>query len=474
MDLLASEASHRRLEAYIDDLSSVIGHADRVVPLRDYCTGLLLPGERKSVEPMAALTDPEHTAPKHRSLLHFVANAPWSDEAVLTKVRQTALPKIEALGAIEAAIIDDAGFPKKGKHSVGVARQYCGQLGKQDNCQAVVSLSIANHHASLVLGLDPRIAHRLYLPEVWANDEPRRKKAKVPKDIVFKTKPQIALDQLKAAHAAGVPLGTVLADTAYGNDSQFREGVTALGRPYAVGVQSNMLLWKADAVLPLRRPDGKPPSRPQQRPYQVSAKELALNQPAEAWQMITWREDGEAFTSRFARLRVRPVTRAEQPDEEWLLIEWPEEEAEPTKYWLSTLPADISFEGLVDATKLRWRIERDYQDLKQEVGLGHYEGRGWRGLHHHITLCIAAYGFLIAERAIFPPSGSRSQGRPAAAIVSTGHRPRSTAATNRAARSELHCYTPTAAYCRSGQTASAMPLLRQGTGAGRAAELVTQ
>ena len=199
MDLLESHASRLRFEAYIEELVSVIGHADRVVPLHDYCTGLLLPGERKSVEPMAALTAPARTAPKHQSLLHFVANAPWSDDAVLAKIRETVLPGI---GAIEASIIDDTGFPKKGKHSVGVARQYCGQLGKQDNCQTVVSLSVANRHASLP------IAHRLYLPEVWANDPERRKKAKVPDDVVFKTKPQIALEQLKTEHAAGVPLGT--------------------------------------------------------------------------------------------------------------------------------------------------------------------------------------------------------------------------------------------------------------------------
>ena len=269
-----------------------------------------------------------------------------------------------------------------------------------------MSLSVANHHASLP------IAHRLYLPETWADDVPRRNKAKVPMDVVFKTKPQIALDQLKAAHAAGIPLGTVLADVAYGNDSKFRDGVTRLGQLYVVGVQSNMLLWKAAAVLPLHGPGGRKPSRPQLRAQQVSAKELALDQPADAWQMITWREDGEAFTSRFVRLRVRPVTQAEQPAEEWLLIEWPEDEAEPTKYWLSTLPADISFEALVDRAKLRWRIERDYQDLKQELGLDHYEGRGWRGFHHHIPLCIAAYGFLVAERAIFPPQDAATKEDP--------------------------------------------------------------
>jgi SRSO17 transposase len=454
MDLLESNTSRLNFEAYINELVGVIGHADRAEPLHDYCTGLLLPGERKSVEPMAALTAPARTAPKHQSLLHFVANAPWSDEAVLAKIRQMVLPKIEALGPIEAVIVDDTGFPKKGKHSVGVARQYCGQLGKQDNCQAVVSLSLANHHASLP------IAHRLYLPETWADDAERRKKAKVPEDVVFKTKPKIALDQLRAAKTAGLPLGMVLADAGYGNDSQFRDGVTQMGFQYAVGIQSNALMWKADAILPVAGPDEPKPSRPQLREQQISAKELALSESAEAWHMITWREHGEAFTSRFARWRVRPVTRAEQPAEEWLTIEWPAGEAEPAKYWLSTLPDDISFEDLVDRTKLRWRIERDYQDLKQEVGLGHYEGRGWRGLHHHITLCIAAYGFLIAERAIFPPSGASNQGRPATAFVPAGHRSDGATAASRAAYTEFHRHAQTATYRRAGRTSAAMPLLR--------------
>jgi SRSO17 transposase len=468
MDLLESNASRLKFEAYIDELVSIIGHADRVVPLHDYCTGLLLPGERKSVEPMAALVSPARTAPKHQSLLHFVAIAPWSDEAVLTKVRQMVLPTIETLGAIEASIIDDTGFPKKGKHSVGVARQYCGQLGKQDNCQAVVSLSVANHHASLP------IAHRLYLPETWANDPERRKKAKVPADIVFKTKHRIALDQLRTARDAGVPLGTVLADSGYGYDSQFRDGVTELGLRYVVGIQSNVLMWKANACLPVQGPDGQKPSRTQVRAQQLSAKEIALGQPTEAWQNVTWREDGEAFTSRFVRLRVRPVTRIEQPAEEWLMIEWPEDEAEPTKYWLSTLSADIGFEALVDHAKLRWRIERDYQELKQEVGLGHYEGRGWRGLHHHITLCIAAYGFLIAERATFPPSGPQHQGGPEAVIVPAGRRSEGAAAAARAAHSELHCHTQKATYRRAGRTSTAVPMLRHWAGDGRASEFMTQ
>lgn len=444
MDLLASESSRLRFETYIKDLASVIGHADRVTPLHDYCTGLLLPGDRKSVEPMAALTAPARTAPKHQSLLHFVAQAPWSDQAVLTKVRQTALPGIEAHGPIEAWIIDDTGFPKKGRHSVGVARQYCGQPGKRDNCQAVVSLSVANHHGSLP------VAHRLYLPEPWINDMDRRTKAGIPLDTVFKTKPEIALDLIRATQAAGIPCGTVLADAGYGNDSKFRDGLTALGLPYVVGIQTNLLLWKADGVLPPRGRRGGKPSHEALREQQVSVKELALDLPTDAWQTITWRVMDDPLTSRFARLRVRPAVRAEMADEEWLMIEWPEGEPEPTKYWLSTLPADMGFETMVDRAKLRWRIERDYLDLKQELGLGHYEGRGWRGLHHHITLCIAAYGFLIAERAAFPPSGPGDKGRPTTIIVPPGHRPRGSAIAAGTTSAKLHHDTQTPAYRRFG------------------------
>ena len=468
MDLLASESSRLRFEAYVGELASVIGHAGRAVPLHDYCTGLLLPGERKSVEPMAALTAPARTAAKHQSLLHFVARSPWSDQAVLTKVRQIALPGIDAHGPIEAWIIDDTGFPKKGRHSVGVARQYCGQLGKQDNCQAVVSLSVANHHGSLPAG------HRLYLPESWANDRERRAKAGVPPDIVFKTKPEIALNLIRDAQAAGIAPGTVLADAGYGNDSKFRDGVTALGLRYVVGIQTNLLLWKADGVPPPRGRRGGKPSHAARREQQVSAKELALGLPAGAWQTITWRVMDDPITSRFARLRVRPAVRAEQPDEEWLPIEWPEDELEPTKYWLSTMPADTGFAPMADGAKPRWRIERDYQDLKQELGLGHYEGRGWRGLHHHITLCVAAYGFSIAERAAFPPSGPRGQGRSKTVVVSTGRRSRGPTIAAGAASAKLNRDTQAPAYRRAGRASAAVPLLRHRADGERSAEFTTQ
>jgi SRSO17 transposase len=454
MDMTASDASRERFEAYITAIVSVLGHADREEPLHDYCTGLLLPLERKSVEPLAAHTAPGRTGAKHQSLLHFVGNAGWSDEAVLSKVREIVLPRIEAHGAIEATIVDDTAFPKKGRHSVGVARQYCGPLGKQDNCQSVVSLSLANHHASLP------IAHQLYLPEAWANDTQRRKTARVPANIRYQTKPDIALQQLQAAQAAGLDLGTVLTDPGYGYDSQFRQGVTDLGRPDVAGVQSNMLIWRADAVLPLQGTDGRKASRPQRRAKQVSAQALALGLRKKAWRMITWREDSEALTSRFARLRIRPVTEAEPPAEEWLLIEWPQDAAEPTKYWLSTLPEAISFETLVDQAKLRWRIERDYQELKQELGLGHYEGRGWRGLHHHVTLCIAAYGFLVAERALFSPARGPGSARSETSTLPAGRRSNRAAATLRATRAKLHHHTAPKACRGAGSSSATLPMLQ--------------
>src|SRR5262249_50430839 len=275
-----------------------MGHADRTGPLRDYCTGLILPGERKSVEPMAARTAPARTAAQHQSLLHFVGGASWSDAAVLDKVREMVLPAIEQDGPIEAWIIDDTSFPKQGKHSVGVHHQYCGQLGKQANCQVTVSLSIANHSASLP------VAYRLYLPETWAKDRARRKKAGVPQEIKFKTKPEIALEQIRWACEAGLPRGVALMDTAYGNDSRLRAGMTALGVVYAVGILPNALLWQS-GTGPRRK--GKPLNNTGRRdePDLVSAKEVALGLSKQAWRTIRWREgSAERLSSRFARVRV--------------------------------------------------------------------------------------------------------------------------------------------------------------------------
>src|SRR5271163_2355399 len=207
-----TDDSESRFAGYVEGLASVIGHKDREGPLRDYCTGLLMPCERKSVEPMAAITAPHRTAAQHQSLLHFIGEGKWSDEKVLAKVREMVVPQMQRHGAIEAWIIDDTGFPKQGQHSVGVARQYFGQLGKQDNCQVAVSLSLANHHASLP------VAYQLYLPQDWADDRERRRKARVPEEVEFKTKPQVALEQLRWAHQAGLPRGVALLDAGYANN----------------------------------------------------------------------------------------------------------------------------------------------------------------------------------------------------------------------------------------------------------------
>ena len=437
--------SEARFSAYVEGLSTALGHRDREGPFRAYCTGLLGTEGRKSVEPLAAATAPSRVSGQHQSLLHFVGQSEWSDAAVLAAVRAYVLPAIERGGPIEAWIIDDTTFPKQGRHSVGVARQYCGQLGKRANCQAAVTLSLANHHASLPVG------YRLYLPKEWAEDEPRRKQAGVPDNVVFETKAAIALGLLEQALAQGLPRGVVLTDAGYGSDTAFREAVTALGLPYIMGVGPTTSVWPPDVrplaqtkprrgppLLRLRRDDERKP---------VSVKELALNLPEHAWQVVEWREgSNDVLKGRFARLRVhaahRDNLRSALRPEEWRIIEWPESEAEPTKSWLSTLPPDIAFDPLVDAIKLRWRIERDYQELKQEVGLGHYEGRGWRGFHHHAALCIAAYGFLIAERQTIPPSGHTRAGRLQKSAVSRRPRPRQSAPAARTPRPKLHRHAP--------------------------------
>jgi SRSO17 transposase len=392
----------------MDGLAKAAGHADRSIPLKNYCTGLLLPGERKSVEPIAARLAPENVGRMHQSLHHVVADAPWGDEEVLRQVRESVLPAMQKHGKVVCWIVDDTGFPKKGSHSVGVARQYCGQVGKQDNCRVAVSLSLATWSSSLP------VAYRLYLPEVWAHDQKRRKQSGIPKQVGFQTKPQIALDQIRHAVEEDIPRGVVVADAGYGNDGQFRSGITAIGLKYAVGVQSSITVWKP-GTEPLpprpRKPTGRPPRllRRDEDHQPISAKELALSLAAELWTTVSWRPGTrQKLRSRFAAVRVRPAHRdywqAEPHPEEWLLMEWPKGEAEPSKYWLSTLPATTKLRDLVATAKQRWIIERDYQELKHELGLGHYEGRGWRGFHHHATLCIAAYGFLVAERNRFSPS----------------------------------------------------------------------
>ena len=359
--------------------------------------------------------------------------------------------------------MDDTGLPKKGKHSVSVARQYCGQLGKQDNCQVAVSLSLASETASLP------IAYRLYLPKTWARDAGRRHKAGVPEEVVFKTKPEIALAQITAAREAGVAPGAVLADAGYGNDTGCRDAVSALGLKYAMGMLGSTSLWPPGQEPLAPKPKdgrGRPGTRLRRdeahRP--LSAKELAMSLKPPAWQTLTWRDGTNApLSGRFAAVRVRPAHRdhtlSKPRPREWLLIEWPQGEDEPTKYWLSTLPANTRRAALVDMARMRWRVERDYQELNQEVGLGHYEGRRF---HHHATLCIAAYGFLISQRETIPSSGPRSSTTRKAFSFPEGYRPRGAADPARASRHQLNRNGETSHHRPIGPNTPALPMLRKG------------
>jgi SRSO17 transposase len=455
--------SEARFAAYVEQLSVCLRHADRVAPFRSYCTGLLLPGARKSVEPMAARLRPERTSAEHQSLLHFVGQSSWDEKALLRAVRAAVLPVMTARQPIEAWIVDDTGFPKKGRHSVGVARQYCGQLGKQDNCQVAVSLSLATAGASLPIGW------QLYLPEAWAEDGARRKRAKVPEAIGFQTKPEIALGQITSALAEGLAPGVVLADAGYGSSSAFRDGLGELGLDFIVGVSGTATVWPQGMTpaVPRGSGRGRRPKRLRRGGDDAPVEQVAAlvtSLPAEAWQAVSWREGtAEALASRFVALRVRPAQgdhrRSAPRPEHWLLAEWPHDEAGPTKFWFSNLPTDIPVDRLVYLAKLRWLIERDYLELKQELGLGHYEGRGWPGFHHHGALCIAAYGFLAAEKAAIPPSAKETARLVQAPELPAGYRPRGSPPSNRATRVPLDRNTATTDRTRPGAIPTPMPML---------------
>jgi SRSO17 transposase len=390
-----------RFDRYTEGVVQALGHADRGTPARWYLRGLMLPGGRKSVEPMAARVQPQDVPSAHQSMHHLVADSDWSDAGVLAAVARAVVPVLTASGPGPCYwVIDDTGHRKYGRHSVGVARQYCGHLGKVDNCQVAVSLSLATEDGSVPL------SYQLYLPEEWATDPARRRRAGVPPEIRFASKGALARTQIEAALAADIPRGTVLMDAAYGDDAALRDWLSAHGLRYAVGIRPATAVW-CETHPPAPAPAPGPPGRGRPRTRVVrddthrpiSVRALAESLPRRGYRMLTWREGTNTpLRSRFARVRVRAAHADHPRAAEWLLIEWPMGDAEPTRYFLSTLPAEISFKALVATVKMRWRIERDYCELKQEVGLGHYEGRNWRGFHHHASLCIAAYGFLMLER----------------------------------------------------------------------------
>ena len=452
----------QEFDRYLAHLGDGLGHADRQAGLRGYCTGLMAPLKRKSVEPMAAHQAPQTTRARHQSLHHFVAESAWSDEEMLLRVAQWVVPKMDFSDG-GWWIVDDTGFPKQGRHSVGVARQYCGMLGKQDNCQVAVSVSLAFQAGSLP------VAWRLYLPQQWMDDRARCDKAGVPQAVQFATKAQIALAQIERLMAQGAPRHCVLADAGYGVDTAFRERLSELGLPYVVGVTGSVTVWPAGhAPLPPAPYSGKGvrPTRQRlghdvhERPRSV--KELAHALAPSHWHSIEWRE-GSNFTlrSRFARVRVRAAhreyLRTEQRPQQWLLIEWPEGHKEPMKYWLSTLAQDVPLQRKVYEAKMRWRIERDYQDLKQE--LGHFEGRGWRGFHHNASLSIAAYGFLMAWRLRHDQdAGKKNAARSEEPALPTHYKPRGSPS-HAAPRPIVH-HDFAAAYRSSlGSNAAAMSVL---------------
>jgi SRSO17 transposase len=408
-----------QFEDYCGALVAVLGHADRHQPAKLYLKGLVLPGERKSVEPMAARVCPENVRSAHQSMNHLVASADWDDHAMLGVVAKQVAPELVKKDDRCWWIVDDTSHAKKGQHSVGVARQYSGRLGKTDNCQIAVSLSLANSCGSVPLD------YRLYLPKEWTDDPGRCRKAGVPEGLEFRTKGQIAREEIERALADNIPRGIVLADAGYGAESDFRDWLQTQTLDYVLGVRETATVWwgKHQPAQPPLRSTGRPRTRVQRdaRHQPISVMELARALAPKMWRNITWRQGScKPLSSRFARVRVRAANQNLPRQEEWLLIEWPPGEAEPVHYWLSTLPQQISFKQLVNNAMGRWMIERDYEELKSELGLSHYEGRNWRGFHHHATLCIAAYGFLMLQRLCGKKNGAVFKEPP----VPEGFRPR--------------------------------------------------
>jgi SRSO17 transposase len=399
----------RELTTYVDELLDGMGRKERVRAMGWYITGLLLDGDRKSIEPMAArlVDDADEIQAMRQRLQEAVTVSDWSDAEIWKRL---ALKVDRELPDIEALVIDDTGFAKKGSHSVGVSRQYSGTLGRIDNCQVAVSVHLASERRSACAGM------QLYLPESWADDAARRAKAGVPEAISFKPKWQISLDLLDNAKQWGVRNHVVLADAGYGEVTEFRESLVQRGHSYVVGVPGAVAVW-APGTGPLA-PSEQPPARfrPRTR-YQTgdqkprSVLELAKSIGQQKCRSISWREGSRRLQrSRFGAVRVRTAHRHVHGDppgmEQWLLYEWPAGALEPTKFYFSTLDTSTPLKRLVYFAKLRWRVERDYQELKQEIGLDHFEGRGWKGFHHHATLCAVAHGFLALRRALFPPEAS--------------------------------------------------------------------
>jgi SRSO17 transposase len=397
MTNLMNAAAQQRLSEYFDCIGALLGRKGRRESFALYAEGVLGDGERKSIEPIAAraCADPARADAEHQRLLHFALDAPWSDDAVRREAARYALKAMTAHEPVDSWIIDDTGFLKQGRHSVGVQRQYTGSAGKTTNCQIGVSLTVTTRTEQLPIDF------ALYLPEVWTKDRARRSEARIPDDVQFATKPELALRLLERAVDNGIQPGLVLADQAYGTSREFRSGVREMGLHYAVAVDNRTVVMVFDKL-------GR------RREEIISVLDLALRIDTQGgFRRCTWRQGTKQdLSARFALRRVVPAydeaRGVEKRESVWLLIEWRDGEVEPANCFLCSLPGRLTKKQLVRRVMQRWRIERTYQDLKDELGLDHYEGRRFPGWHHHVSVVLCCYAFVIAERVRhFPPSARR-------------------------------------------------------------------
>lgn len=389
---LSTRIPQRTLTSYFDEIGALLGRKERRANFALYATGLLSSLERKSVEPIAALTagdDPKAAAKQYDHLLNFTANSPWSDDAVRSHAAHYALAEMLGPESLDVWIVDDTGFLKQGDHSVGVQRQYTGTAGKIANCQIAVSLTLATQRVHVPVDM------QLYLPKEWLTDVARRAQAGIPDDIAFHTKPEIALGLIRKWVKKGVPTAPVAADSAYGRSQDFRGGLTALGLAYMVGVPSTQTVRQ-------RLGGGKMGAV-------TSVRELAWSLSPSRYKHVDWAEGtSKTLGSRFAYVRVEVVNRhADEPETQGLLIEWPLGEEEPAHYTLVTLPKKTPLHEVVRKSKARWHVEGSYEDMKGELGLDHYEGRSWLGWNHHVSIALACYALVIAcKLRAFPPSAT--------------------------------------------------------------------
>ena len=382
-----------RLDEYFAEIGARLGEKRRRASFALYAMGILGEHERKSVEPLAAAAadDPDSTQRTHDHLLHFIGQSEWDDGPVREFAARYAVHAMESRERVSAWVIDDTGFLKQGRESPGVQRQYTGSIGKIANCQIGVSLTLCTPTEHVPVDM------QLYLPESWTSDRLRCAKAKIPNDITFRPKWQIALNMMESAVNRGLPKGVALADAAYGNVADFRAGLRWLDFEYAVGVNATTVVSRLSKATGVSQP--------------LAVEALAQSLPRSAFRPTTWKQGSRsALCSRFAVLQVDAGNA--DGGHHWLLIEWPENEATPTHYTLARMRKAPSRKQLVRITKERWRTERVYQDLKGELGLDHYEGRSFRGWHHHVTVVLCCYAFVLAERLRhFPPSRGRARPR---------------------------------------------------------------